>query len=44
MADEVSGNIIAELSKRGIFGGFSEVRIQSLLEVLWNKVDYALKD
>ena len=28
VVDEVSGNIIAELSKRGTFGGFSEERMQ----------------
>ena len=44
MADEVLGNIIAELRKRGTFGGFSEERIQSVLEGMWNKVDYSLKD
>ena len=30
MEDEVLGNIIAELRKRGTFGGFSEVRIESV--------------
>ena len=44
MADEISGNIVAELSKIGNFGGFSEERIQSLLEGIWNKVEYGLKD
>ena len=44
MVDEVLGNIVAELKKIGTFGGFSEKRIQSLLEGMWNKVDYALKD
>ena len=44
MSDEVSENIIAELRKRGTFGGFSEERIQSVLEGMWNKVDYSLKD
>ena len=43
MSDEVSGNIVAQLRKRGIFGGFSEERMQSLLEVMWNNVDYNLK-
>ena len=43
MADELSGNIIAELIKRGIFGGFIEVRMQSLLEVMWNKLEHELK-
>ena len=32
------------MSKIGTFGGFSEERIQSLLEVIWNKVEYYLKD
>ena len=31
MADEVSGNIVADLSKRGAFGGFSEERMQLFL-------------
>ena len=44
MADEVSWNIVAELRKRGTFGGFNEERMQSLLEIIWNKVEYALKD
>ena len=44
MVDKVSGNIIAELSKRGKFGGFSEEKMQSFLEGIWNKVQYALKD
>ena len=44
MADELSGNIIAELRKRGAFCGFSEERMQSILEVIWNKVEYDLKD
>ena len=44
MVDEVSGNIVADLRKRGIFGSFSEERMQSLLEIIWNKVEYALKD
>ena len=44
MADGVSGNIIVDLSKRGAFGCFSEERIQSVLEVMWNKVEYDLKD
>ena len=43
MADEESENIIAELRKRGIFGGFSEYRMQSFLEGIYNKVDCALK-
>ena len=44
MVDEVSGNIVAELRKRVIFGGFGEDRVQLLLEVMWNKVNYDLKD
>ena len=38
MADKVSGNIIAELRKRGTFGGFNEESMQSVLEGMWNKV------
>ena len=41
MVDEVLGNIISEFRKRGTFGGFSEGRMQSLLEVMRNKVEYA---
>ena len=44
MKDDVSGSIVAELRKRGTFGGFSEHRTQSSLEGMWNKVEYALKD
>ena len=44
MADEVLGNVFAELRKRGDFGGFSEERMQLVLEVMGDKVDYALKD
>ena len=44
MVDKVSGNIIAELRKRGIFGGFVVEGMQYLLEVMWNKVGYDLKD
>ena len=44
IADEVSGNIVAELRKRGIFGGFCEEIMQELLEVMWNTVEYAFKD
>ena len=48
MADKESGNIVAELRKRGTFGSFSEDRIQLLLEVIWNKVEndlnYSRKD
>ena len=42
--DEVSGNIIADLRKRGLFGGFGEERMQLVLEGMRNKVEYALKD
>ena len=44
MADEVSGIIVIELSKRGTVGSFSEERMQLLIEVICNKVEYALKD
>ena len=44
MADEVSGNIVVELSKRENFGSFSEYRIKLLLYVMWNKVEYDLND
>ena len=44
MVDELSGNIIAELRKSGTFGGFIEESMQFLLEVMWYKVEYALKD
>ena len=44
MSDEVSGNIIAELRKRGKFGGFGEERMQSVIEGIWNKVEYALNE
>ena len=36
MADEVSGNIVAELRKRRKFGCFSEERTQLVLEEMWN--------
>ena len=32
------------MRKRGIFGGFSEEKMQPLLEGMWNKVEYAMKD
>ena len=38
------GHIIAELRKRGTFGGFGGERMQSLLEGMWNKSEYAFKD
>ena len=44
MVDEVSGNIIADLRKKGTFGVFSDQRIQSLREGMWNKIEYDLKD
>ena len=44
MADEVLGDIGVELRKRGTFGGFSEERMQLLLEGMWNKIEYDLKD
>ena len=44
MADEVSRNIVAELRRRGTFGGFSEERMQSVLEGIWNKLKYDFKD
>ena len=44
MVDELSGNIIAELRKRGAFGGFIEESMQLLLEGMWDKEEYALKD
>ena len=44
MVDEVSGNTIEELRKKGIFGGFSEERMQLVLEGIRNKVNYALKN
>ena len=44
MTDEVSGNIVAELSKRGEIGGFRAERIQSVIEGIGNKVEDSLKD
>ena len=44
MAYESSGNIVAELRKRSTFGGFSEERMQSVLEGECNKVCNALND
>ena len=43
IADEVLGNIVAELMRRRPFGGSSEERMQLVLEVMWNKVEYTLK-
>ena len=42
--DDVPGNTVAELRKRGIFGGFSKDRMQLVLERVWNKVKHDLKD
>ena len=42
--DELLGNIIAELRKSRTFGGFIEESMQLLLEEMWDKVEYALKD
>ena len=44
MVDELSGNIIADLRKSRTFGGFIEESMQFLLEGMWDKVEYALKD
>ena len=44
MVDEVLGNIVAELRKRGNFERFSEERMQSVLERMWKKVDHDLND
>ena len=44
MEDEVSENIVADLRRRGTFVSFSEERMQSMLEGIWKKVEYALKD
>ena len=44
MVDELSGNIIAELSKSGTFGGFVEESMQFFLEGMWDRVEYALKE
>ena len=44
MAHEVSVNIIAWCRKRVKFGGFTEDMMQFLLERIWNKLQYALKD
>ena len=43
MLDKLLENIVAYLMKREIFGGFSEERVKSVLEGIWNKVDYDLK-
>ena len=44
MADEVLGNIVEELRKRGTVGGFSEDIIQYFLEGMQNTADYDFKD
>ena len=44
MVDELSGNIIVELRKIGTFCGVIEESIQLLLEGIWDKVEYALRD
>ena len=44
VSDEVLGDIVVALRKRGTFGGISEERMQSVPERLWNKVEYSLKD
>ena len=42
--DELLGNIIAELRKSGTFDSFIEESMQLLLEGMWDKLEYALKD
>ena len=44
MADEISGNIVADLRKRVTFGGFSEEMMQLFLERMWKKLEYYFKD
>ena len=44
MEDELLGNTIAELRKSGTFGGFNEESMQLLLEGMWDKVQYALRE
>ena len=43
MADDVLVNIVVQWRKRGIFVGFSGERMYSLIEGMWNKVEYDLK-
>ena len=43
MADDVLVNIVVQWRKRGIFVGFSGERMYSLIEGMWNKVEYYLK-
>ena len=40
LADEVLRNIVSESWKRQSIRGFNEGRIQSLLEGIWNKLEY----
>ena len=44
VSDEVLGDIVAALRKRGTFGGISEERMQSVPEGVWNKVECSLND
>ena len=44
MVDELLGTIFIELRKRVAFGSFGEDRMQSLIEVMWNKLEYAFKN
>ena len=44
MVDELLGTIFVELRKRLAFGGFGEDRMQKLLELMQNEVEYYLKD
>ena len=44
MSGELLENTISMLRNRGPFGGFSEEIIKSLLEGMWNEVEYAYKD
>ena len=43
IAYEVLRNIVAELRKKITFDGFSEEKMQLVLEGMWNKVEYTLK-
>ena len=42
LADELSNNNIAELNKRGTFGGFIDEKMQSVIEEIRSKVEYDL--
>ena len=44
MTDALSGNVVAELRKRGTFGVFGKERMQLVLEGMQNNVEYSLKD